>query len=48
MKKSLNNYWCPNCNLDFKGTKNECPKCKKKGKWIGRESFYTYGHNLPK
>jgi rubrerythrin len=41
-------YYCWRCEYDFKGTKNECPKCKKKGKWIGRESFYTYGHNLPK
>jgi len=44
----LNNYYCLKCNLNFKGEKDKCPQCGKKAKLIGREAFFTHGHNLPK
>ena len=51
----MNNYYCLKCKLDFKWESpngkhkiGKCPKCGKKAKLMGTESFYTHGTNLPK
>ena len=44
----MNNYYCLKCKHDFKSEKNKCPKCGKRAKMLGTDSFYTHGENLPK
>lgn len=50
----MDNFWCAKCDYDFQieNLKNrktgDCPRCGKRAKLMGTESFVTIGHNLPK